>query len=95
MFLLGTYAGRFLNKLFPNYNPDKKNYVQAVEVILQAGTTGALTYIMRELMIAASIFYLDQLTNYHNLLDMLQHYMHLVFYLHNLNLRKSFNTYYH
>ena len=55
MFLLGTYAGRFLNKLFPNYNPDKKNYVQAVEVILQAGTTGALTYIMRELMIAASI----------------------------------------
>ena len=55
MFLLGTYGGRFLNKLFPSYDSNKKNYVQSFEIIVQAGTTGALTYIMRELMISASI----------------------------------------
>ena len=55
MFLLGTYGGRFLNKLFPNYDANKKNYVQSIEVVLQAGTTGLLTYIMRELMISSSI----------------------------------------
>ena len=26
MFLLGTYGGRFLNKLFPSYDSNKKNY---------------------------------------------------------------------
>ena len=55
MFLLGTYGGRFLNKLFPSYDSNKKNYVQSIEVVLQAGTTGLLTYIMRELMISSSI----------------------------------------
>ena len=55
MFLLGTYGGRFLNKLFPSYDANKKSYVQSIEVVLQAGTTGLLTYIMRELMISSSI----------------------------------------
>ena len=82
MFLLGTYGGRFLNKLFPSYDSNKKNYVQSFEIIVQAGTTGALTYIMRELMISASIsLFGPKAINFPNQLDMQQHFMHLDFYL--------------